>query len=98
MIPFSKVKMTHVGCMESWLPSSLRLTYPLKYPKESSLRNHHFSWAKLAVTFREFFKFLKFRLLTSKGNWTLELLRTEAWSPLKEDLPHPSWAKTIFNE
>eukprot|EP00435_Cladocopium_sp_Y103_P057706 s177_g20.t1 len=28
-----------------------------------------------------------------------ELLASEnAWSPLKEDRPHPSWAKTIFNE
>ena len=32
------------------------------------------------------------------GHWTLNLPSTEAWSPLKEDLPHPSWAKTIFNE
>lgn len=32
------------------------------------------------------------------GNGTLNLPSTEAWSPLKEDLPHPSWAKTIFNE
>ena len=23
---------------------------------------------------------------------------SQAWSPLKEDRPHPSWAKTIFNE
>ena len=35
-------------------------------------------------------------LTSAMGRWNRH--STEAWSPLKEDLPHPSWAKTIFNE